>query len=182
MEWVRRRIGAKQTLDEAASSSLTVREEYLRKTFFVSVSTEGFAARDYSQLENRFAALRSIATQLKTEIEDNEFTYTPDELKSLNEALASLKDVLSSIEKRLDSERLFSSVENVILTSITRYKASTNRTSTNLDRQAENYSTLKQTVILKVIQQAQASLDIKKRVPFFPFPVEILQPGYRLRG
>lgn len=168
MEWVRRRIGAKQTLDEAASSALTVKEEYLRKTFFVSVSTEGFAARDYSQLENRFAALRSIATQLKTEIEDNELIYTPDELKSLNEALASLNDALSSVEKRLDSERLFSSVENVILTSITQYKASTNRTSTNLDRQAENYSTLKQAVISKVIQQAQASLDIKKEYPSFP--------------
>ena len=76
MEWVRRRIGAKQTLDEAASSALTVKEEYLRKTFFVSVSTEGFAARDYSQLENRFAALRSIITQLKSEIEDNELIYT----------------------------------------------------------------------------------------------------------
>lgn len=168
MEWVRKRIKARQTLNEAASSVLTVKEEYLRKTYFISVSTEGFTARDYSQLEKRFAALRSIIARLKAEIENNESMYTPEELKSLNEALALLGGALSSVKKRLTSERLFSSVENVILTSITQYKSSTHRTSTNLDRQVESYIALKQAVVSKVTQQAQAFLDLKKEYPSFP--------------
>lgn len=168
MEWVRKRIRAKQVLDEATNSVLTVKEEYLRKTFFVSVSTEDFAARDYSLLEKRFATLKSIVTQLQNEIEENGSAYIADELKNMHDALTLLNSALSSVEERLSSERQFSSVENIILNSIARYKASTNRASNNFDRQAENYNELKQATISKVTQQARAILDLETEYPSFP--------------
>lgn len=177
IKWIRRRIKAKEVLAEASNVSLSIKEEYLHNTFFVSVSTENFSARDYSLLESRYTSLKSIIDRLKTEIDDFENAYTQEEVKGLRDALTLLNGTTSSVKERLETERVISSAENVILNTINHYKAETQRVSSNYDKQTSNYLDAKQTLIAKIVQQANATRDLEIKYPAFPTLLKYFEQG-----
>lgn len=168
MKWIQRRIAASTTLDQADSCSLTLRDDVQHKTFYVVVSKDDFSPEDYSEIEERATVLEAIQKKLEEELEQHGASYIKEETEALNSAVKQLKIAIASIQQRLISARAVSSVQNIILSSVTKYATKISRLSNTFDRRVANYKEDKRSFKNTVLAQAKASLDLNSKQPLFP--------------